>query len=222
MKTIQKITKNEEKASGRMLNEQELWFFNESKHICESTVSSLIEERKAKRQALQERDIYKKQADDYAERLRKSELEKERILAAYRMMQSSAVHFLKDYFPNEEKTVLPVESEGNIPSVEERIKEAIATMQDERLFRYGYDYVWLMLAMNQNRDLPSFDSISSFRDFLVRIGINDLPSTSNFLKKSATARRQHPSWTFTDTSDLNETRRRNNLASRFLSLMRKG
>ena len=56
---------------------------------------------------------------------------------------------------------------------------------------------------------------------IVRIGVANLPSLSSVEKKTAMACRQHPAWTFTDTADTNETRRRNNVASRFLCLVRK-
>ena len=107
-------------------------------------------------------------------------------------------------------------------AAERKIAAAIAVMQEEGIFKHAYDYAWIMLVMNQNGGLPHFDSVSSYHTFLVHIGVTDLPSLSSVEKKAATACRQHPSWTFTDTADTNETRRRNNVASRFLSLVRKG
>ncbi len=107
-------------------------------------------------------------------------------------------------------------------AVERKISAAITTMQGEGIFKHAYDYVWLMLVMNQTRELPHFDSTPSFHGFLGRIGVKEMPTLASLKKKAATAHRQHPSWTFTDTIDANETRRRNNVASRFLSLVRKG
>lgn len=103
-----------------------------------------------------------------------------------------------------------------------RILHAVSVMQQEGIFKHAYDYAWVMLVMNQTRELPHFDSIPSFHIYLSGIGIKNLPSLSSVTKKVCTARREHPGWTFADTADANETRRRNNVASRFLSLVRKG
>lgn len=103
-----------------------------------------------------------------------------------------------------------------------RILHAVSVMQQEGMFKHAYDYAWVMLVMNQTRELPHFDSIPSFCSYLSSIGIESLPSLSSVTKKAGVARREHPGWTFADTADANETRRRNNVASRFLSLVRKG
>lgn len=149
------------------------------------------------------------------------------FVAGYKVLSDSAAFLAQRYTADEGTNALPAvlppspETMFSSLTLDEKIRAAIAAMQAEKLFRHAYDYAWIMLVMNQNGGLPHFDSVSSYHTFLVRIGVADLPSLSSVEKKAATACRQHPSWTFTDTADTNETRRRNNVASRFLSLVRK-
>lgn len=150
------------------------------------------------------------------------------FLAGYQIISDSAASLARRYIPGGQQenlpAVLPKHSETTPAclTLDEKIRNAIGTMQEEGIFKHAYDYVWVMLVMNQTRELPHFDSTPSFHCFLVRIGVKNLPTLASLKKKTATACRQHPSWTFTDTADTNETRRRNNVASRFLSLVRKG
>ena len=150
------------------------------------------------------------------------------FVAGYRVISDSAASLAQRYSADEKKNafpaVLPSSSEA-VPACvtfDEKIRRAITVMQAEGIFKYAYDYVWVMLVMNQTSGLLHFDSTPSFHCFLLRIGVNGLPTLASLKKKAATACRQHPGWTFTDTADANETRRRNNVASRFLSLVRKG
>lgn len=150
------------------------------------------------------------------------------FVAGYRVISDSAASLAQRYAADEKKTAFPAvlpSSSETVPAcvtLDEKIRRAIAAMQAEGIFKYAYDYVWVMLVMNQTSGLPHFDSTPSFHCFLLRIGVNGLPTLASLKKKAATACRQHPGWTFTDTADANETRRRNNVASRFLSLVRKG
>ena len=167
----------------------------------------------------------------HAEELGKLRKENERLkefVSGYRVISDSAASLAQRYSADEKKNafpaVLPSSSEA-VPACvtfDEKIRRAITVMQAEGIFKYAYDYVWVMLVMNQTSGLLHFDSTPSFHCFLLRIGVNGLPTLASLKKKAATACRQHPGWTFTDTADANETRRRNNVASRFLSLVRKG
>ena len=76
-----------------------------------------------------------------------------------------------------------------------RIRHAIVRLREERLLRRMYDYAWLKVAMDSDDDLPSFESAHA-------------------------ARGQLFNWTFSDTSDAQETTRRNNIVKRFFNLMR--
>ena len=103
-----------------------------------------------------------------------------------------------------------------------RILHAIEVMQQEGLFRFKYDYAWLKVIMDSTEGLPSFRSAQSFVDYLKELGVKDVPSESSISRYMDMARGQHPNWSFSDTKDERECQRRNLVASRFLSLVRKG
>lgn len=103
-----------------------------------------------------------------------------------------------------------------------RILHAIEVMQEEGLFRFKYDYAWLKVIMDSTDGLPKFRSAQSFVDYLKELGVKDVPSESSISGHMDLPRGQHPNWSFSDTHDERECQRRNLVASRFLSLYRKG
>lgn len=115
-------------------------------------------------------------------------------------------------------------------SVDEKVKRAIQKMQEERLMK-GYDYTWLMLIMNEAEDsnsqyhslgLPSFKSSQSFKDYLEKtLELKNIPSLSTIGERQYKTGGKFP-WSFEDTSDVNETNRRNKIVKRFLALYTKG
>lgn len=112
--------------------------------------------------------------------------------------------------------------EGVVQDQNSRILHAIEVMQQEGLFRFKYDYAWLKVIMDSTEGLPSFRSAQSFVDYLKELGVKDVPSESSISRYMDMARGQHPNWSFSDTKDERECQRRNLVASRFLSLVRKG
>jgi hypothetical protein len=102
-----------------------------------------------------------------------------------------------------------------------RIRHAIVQLREERLLRRMYDYAWLKVAMDSDDDLPSFESAQKYIDYLGgELQLNGLPSESSVSKMMDAARGQLFNWTFSDTSDAQETTRRNNIVKRFFNLMR--
>jgi hypothetical protein len=107
--------------------------------------------------------------------------------------------------------------------VDGNILHALGVLRAERLLKFAYDYAWVMLVMNQSADMPHFVTTQSFLDYLSgALGLGGLPSESTISKKTRDTRGRHPAWTFADTDDATEVRRRNNVANRFMSAMRKG
>ena len=108
-------------------------------------------------------------------------------------------------------------------TMEDKIRHAIRTMREENLLKKQYDYLWLMLALSNEKDLPHFDTPKGFLQYLhTNIGLEELPSTSSLQKKYGETRGYFPNWTFHDTDDTLEVNRRINVGKRFLSLLRKG
>lgn len=102
-----------------------------------------------------------------------------------------------------------------------RIRHAIVQLREERLLRRMYDYAWLKVAMDSDDDLPSFESAQKYIDYLGgELQLDSLPSESSVSKMMDAARGQLFNWTFSDTSDAQETTRRNNIVKRFFNLMR--
>ena len=102
-----------------------------------------------------------------------------------------------------------------------RIRHAIVQLREERLLRRMYDYAWLKVAMDSDDDLPSFESAQKYIDYLGgELQLDGLPSESSVSKMMDAARGQLFNWTFSDTSDAQETTRRNNIVKRFFNLMK--
>ena len=102
-----------------------------------------------------------------------------------------------------------------------RIRHAIVQLREERQLRRMYDYAWLKVAMDSDDDLPSFESAQKYIDYLGgELQLDGLPSESSVSKMMDAARGQLFNWTFSDTSDAQETTRRNNIVKRFFNLMR--
>ena len=104
-----------------------------------------------------------------------------------------------------------------------RIREAIVQLREEHLLRRKFDYAWLKVAMDSTDDMPSFESAQRYLDYLCdELQLDDLPCESSISKMMDMARGQLFHWTFSDTSDAQETTRRNNIVKRFFCLMRGG
>ena len=102
-----------------------------------------------------------------------------------------------------------------------RIREAIMQLRAERLLRRKFDYAWLKVAMDSTDDLPSFESAQRYLDYMRdELMLDNLPCESSISKMMDMARGQLFYWTFSDTSDAQETTRRNNIVKRFFCLMR--
>ena len=114
------------------------------------------------------------------------------------------------------------EKKSTMEARDMRICHALGVLRAERLLKFAYDYAWVMNVMNQSADMPHFLTSQSFLDYLSSaLGLGGLPSESTISKKTRETSGRHPAWTFADTDDAYEVRRRNNVASRFLSAVRK-
>ena len=111
--------------------------------------------------------------------------------------------------------------ESENENVNDKIARSIETLRQEGELKHLYDITWVMIGMNASSELPSFDTPSSFLDYMVRLGVKKgLPSRSTISKYYDKAFGEYPNLTFTD-ADGNETKRRNNVIKRFLNLMKR-
>ena len=104
--------------------------------------------------------------------------------------------------------------------IDAKVYNALATLKKEGEIVHLYDFTWPMIAMNENKDLPSFDTPTSYLNYMKKVGIKKLPSRSTISKYYDRARGQFPNCTF-DDADTTETIRRNNVGRRFIKLVKR-
>ena len=119
--------------------------------------------------------------------------------------------------PIEEKVEDDIEMDAE-NGMEQTIGYAAMTMRAEGELKHLYDYTWLMMLMNETKGLPSFDTPTSYVDYMKQCGVKSMPTRSNISKYYDKARGKFPNWTFLD-ADGQEAKRRNNVAKRFLNLV---
>lgn len=106
----------------------------------------------------------------------------------------------------------------------ERFDYALKAIVEERnVIANKYDFAWLFTVIQEEclKGIKMFNSVKSFRQHLKEIGIKEVPSNSTISDKYCHQYGDFPDWKFTDC-DLTETRRRINVAKRFVCLFTKG
>ena len=96
---------------------------------------------------------------------------------------------------------------------------AIQTLRANHVFRFGYDYTWVMMAINEGLvdDYDGFRSPQAFLDYLYEIGIEGLPTRFTLFRAYSKTLNSYPEWTFIDVESASETLRRKNVVKQFLS-----
>ena len=96
---------------------------------------------------------------------------------------------------------------------------AIQTLRNNHVFRFGYDYTWIMMAINEGLvdDYEGFKSPQAFLDYLYEIGIDKLPTRSTLFRAFSKTLDLYPNWIFLDIKDKGESLRRKNVVKQFLS-----
>lgn len=106
----------------------------------------------------------------------------------------------------------------------ERLDFAIRRVDSEKgLLVNRYDFAWLYAAVQEGqlKGIEKFKSVDSFRQYLINIGIENVPSNSTISCWYGYLRHKYPDWVFSDC-DATEGQRRINVVKRFLSLYYKG
>ena len=106
----------------------------------------------------------------------------------------------------------------------ERLDFAIRRVANEKgVLVNRYDFAWLYAAVQEGqlKGIEKYKSVNSFRQHLINIGINNVPSNSTISCWFGYLRHKYPDWVFSDC-DATEGQRRINVAKRFLSLFTKG
>ena len=108
--------------------------------------------------------------------------------------------------------------------INRRVCHAVELLQKEHAFKRAFDYKWIMEVINQGhlKGLNKFDNPNSFREYLIGIGVKNVPSRGTLYNRKWECRGEFPNLTFTDTDNPAEVLRRNNVGRRFLSAVNKG
>ena len=99
------------------------------------------------------------------------------------------------------------------------MKQAIETLRENKVFKHGYDFAWIMVAINQGvlDAYEGFRSPQAFLDYLYEIGIDNLPSRYSLSRAYSIIFHTYPDWTFKDVDGATETLRRKNVVRQFLT-----
>jgi hypothetical protein len=132
--------------------------------------------------------------------------------------QMRAIHEDILRFEREAKMAPDAEPTPICDARNERIRQAIISLLNEKVIKRLGDYGIIMTTMNQSKDLPHFDSFQSFVTYLQeKLHIDKCPSESIVRRMVDKMRGGLLKWTYTDTDDDNEVTRRNNVGRLFLS-----
>ena len=114
-------------------------------------------------------------------------------------------------------TVIDDERDAN--DINRRVCRAVELLQKEKVIRHAFDYKWILEVMNQGqvKGLGKFDNPNSYREYLISIGVKNVPSRGTLYNRKWECRGEYPNLTFTDTENPTETLRRNNVGRRFLN-----
>jgi hypothetical protein len=97
-------------------------------------------------------------------------------------------------------------------------------MNEEGSLKHLYDYTWIMAAIGDGmiEGLGAFRSPQSFMNYLLGLGVKNVPSRSTLSAWYGKVLGKYPDWEFTDTTDPKEILRRKNVFRQFLCAMRLG
>jgi len=106
----------------------------------------------------------------------------------------------------------------------ERFDFAIkAIVAEKSVIANRYDFAWIYSAVQEGslKGIRMFNSVKSFRQYLLDKGIENVPSNSTISDKYVLQNKPFPDWKFSDC-DVTETQRRINIVRRLLCLYNKG
>ena len=116
-----------------------------------------------------------------------------------------------------------------LPAVDECMRKALlqleANMNYAKKKLHGYDYAWILQLTNDVKgdNMPTFNGVTSFRNYLLQLGIKRVCGISTLNEYYNKVSGKFPEWTFTDEPnpcDGNERLRRVNIARMFLTIYR--
>ena len=127
------------------------------------------------------------------------------------------------HIPEMEIVSLEESGEYELDEINRRMTIALNLMKQVGVIRYGYDYTWIMVAINDGaiKGLGAFKSPQSFMDYLRNLGVEKVPSRTTLSTWFGKVFGSYPNWEFTDTEDPQEILRRKNVVRQLISVLNK-
>lgn len=127
------------------------------------------------------------------------------------------------HIPEMEIVSLEESGEYEIDEINRRMTIGLNLMKQVGVIRYGYDYTWIMVAINDGaiKGMGAFKSPQSFMDYLRNLGIENVPSRTTLSTWFGKVLGTYPNWEFIDTQDPQEILRRKNVVRQLISVLNK-
>ena len=115
------------------------------------------------------------------------------------------------------------ECDDSIEFCDRCVLEAFATLRENEVILHPYDFTWVMAAINQFAvdGMEGFRSANAFVKYLKVLGVEDVPCRDTISSNINKVEDIYPMWTFSDTDEPCEVRRRRNVAIQFVAAYNK-
>ena len=115
------------------------------------------------------------------------------------------------------------ESDDSFEFCDQCLLSAISTLRENKVIVHPYDFTWIMAAINQYAvdGIEGFRSSNAFVKYLKVLGVKDVPCRDTISSNINKVEDVYPTWTFSDTDEPCEVRRRRNVAIQFVAAYNK-
>jgi hypothetical protein len=113
--------------------------------------------------------------------------------------------------------------DDSIEFCDQCLLSALATLRENKVIVHPYDFTWIMAAINQYAvdGIEGFRSSNAFVKYLKELGVEDVPCRDTVSSNINKVEDVYPTWTFSDTEEPYEVRRRRNVAIQFVAAYNK-
>ena len=100
------------------------------------------------------------------------------------------------------------------------VKQWAEQLRENKVMVHPYDFTWIMAAINQYAvdGIEGFRSSNAFVKYLKELGVEDVPCRDTVSSNINKVEDVYPTWTFSDTEEPYEVRRRRNVARRNVAI----
>jgi len=115
------------------------------------------------------------------------------------------------------------ECDDSIEFCDQCLLSALVTLRENKVIVHPYDFTWILAAINQYAvdGIEGFRSSNAFVKYLKVLGVKDVPCRDTISSNINKVEDVYPMWTFSDTDEPCEVRRRRNVAIQFVAAYNK-